>query len=285
MLVKVWCAEKGDNVIELDSTSLKSKVQERGQNFFLVQIYNPKAVNEVATKNFATIGDNLQGIEKLGRLSMIPEHKNYVEVLFGPRPTPYMVLYIPELDNPQSFTGIPDSPFKIIDWVISYFDPLPLSITINSVKDYIAGKKEIYPKRYLLLHKGYIPQQYKTMASTMKGQAIFAEVNINYGNPVLPSEVIILEYPVMITHTDIQSGQNQLIVDYFKSDVLPQESNQGIKNNMILNSFQSYSLFLVVSVFVIGFVYFTCVHKKKGLVTEVLESSFSRTEDKLEKVN
>jgi len=210
LISPVFAAEKGEFVIELNSTTFTELVISRKpDDYFLVEFYNPLCG---ACKNFAPeyarIAESFRGLFKVGRISTSPEDHKPITQQYEITVVPNIILFLPSNPKPIYFGfDNPRTPLMVTKWITPN---LPIVITLNSIQEEISNylcsedNREVFPSRFLWLYGKESMEDmsminsYRGLAETKHGEAVFAEVDVSGIEEEIGQQFNISGYPAIL---------------------------------------------------------------------------------------
>jgi len=214
----------------------------------------------------------------VGRLDIHPEEHKQILDEFKVLAVPHVALFLPENNNLPVNYDAARTPVAILKWILPHFDLLhldPLSIDSYLATD---NTKEVYPSRFLLVHKGDTLGAYRALADNKKGGAFFAEVDVSeMEGAVKVGTTNLTACPVLVVRKALH-GQGEKYVtlnaDWQGSlkefwDDMDAEVLETLQKRTPFLSLQNFTIvFCVFALCMVGVYYFS---QKKNLVKNMSE--------------
>jgi len=286
----VSSVDKGEFVIELNQTNWKELIENRKPDqLFLVEFFSHicGACKKFAPE-YALIGDYFRGLISVGRYSVDKEADRVISTQYDVNAVPTVILFPRSTDDkpnlsPIPFEGSARTPESISKWVVSYF-PAVLKLESNpeSLYSYLCTEDphEVFPSRFIILFKRGgetgmgIMMDYRVLAQTKKGEAVFAEMEVTGLEDEIKELFNVSSYPAIIVAKGLH-GQGERYGVYNENwleslkeiwDDIDEEVLHVLKNRAPLMSLQTFSIFFMIISISTGIVFcFYCQLSSKRI--------------------
>jgi thiol-disulfide isomerase/thioredoxin len=292
--------EKGEHVIELNSTTFNELVVGRNsEQFFLVEFYSPICG---ACKNFAPeyakIGEYFRGLVPVSRMNIHPEDNKAIATQLSVTAVPHITLFLSSSNpDPIPFDGTARTPLAISKWIMSYLPQVfHLRPAQESISEYLRTEdsEEVFPSRFLLLHDKRIEESdpksalmiYTSLAQNKQGEAVFAAVEISEIEQDISDQFNISSYPTLIVLKALHGNGERY--SYYNEDWkdslkdfwadIDGEVLDIIESRKPMLSLKGFTfIFLVLCLLGLGFYYFKNTRTLAKNVSELTSVSWGDT--------